>query len=386
MKVYIFAGREHHYLKLKPLHDSLKALGHFAGFIITNNSINIDPPEQFLANGEIDFLHLHSLLTNPMDLLDYKIRITDEFTNCDDFMWHVPPFWKYSSLMEMFETRRALEIMFSDPDLRPDAFIGLHENNFWVKNIAHTCSLHGVPHYIFQEGYLRDQDQETLNKQLLACEYSDKIFVWGESSKEKYIEAGIPESKIVISGPMHLQGWGRKKRNLNGPFTVIYCVPLMQHYKGNFVKDWQKLSAYLQKNNIRGMLRFHPMDNVNNPNLPILQGTDPFPALLQADLVLSQHSTLALEAMALGIPMLEFNLSSTPILQSWAEQGIADQISSEEEFSKILDTLLIDDFNDEQKAFLKREIQMEPSPIYTIIEEIVGEHGHPYVPAVGEEE
>ena len=277
MKVYIFAGREHHYLKLRPLYDALKALDHFAGFIITNNSINIDPPEQFLANSGVDYLHLHDLISSPMELLESKHKI-GELAGQDPFLWHVPPFWKYSSLMEMFETRCAVETMLRDPELRPDVFIGLHENNFWVKNIAHACSLNDVPHYVFQEGYLRDQDQETLNKQLIACEYSDKIFVWGKSSKEKYIEAGVPESKIVVSGPMHLQRWGRKERNLDGPFTVAYCVPLMRHYKGDFAKDWEKLSRFFRANNINGVLRFHPMDNVDNhPSSPIIRGTDPFP-------------------------------------------------------------------------------------------------------------
>ncbi len=374
MKVYMFAGREHHYLKLLPLYESLTVLGHFAGFIISNNSINIDPPEEFLANADVNYLHLHDVINNPMDLYRSRTEIYNDLTGIDRYSWHVPPFWKYSSLLEMYETRSAIDTLLSNGELRPDVFIGLHENNFWVKNIAHACMRHGVPHYVFQEGYLRDQDQETLNKQLLACEYSDKIFVWGESSKEKYIEAGVPESKIVVSGPMHLHKWGRKKRNLDGPFTVVYCVPLMQQYKGDFNKDWEKLSQFFKVNNINGVLRFHPMDNIDNPNLPIMQSTDPFPELLHADLVLSQHSTVALEAMALGIPMLEFNMSDTPILQSWADQGVTELISTEEDFSKMIDALIDYEFpNKEQQEYLNRELKMDENSVGIVIKKIVEE-------------
>ncbi len=59
MKIFIYAGRIHHYLKLKPIYDVLTLMGHDVAFIKANNAINIDPSTEYLTHSADVYLHIY---------------------------------------------------------------------------------------------------------------------------------------------------------------------------------------------------------------------------------------------------------------------------------------------------------------------------------------
>ena len=191
----IFVGREHHFRKLFNVGLELTNRGHNVVPVIANNAINIDPPQMNLGGHHI---HVYNYLSK-----QNVIFINSISKNYKKVVAHTPLFWKYYSIRELLLVYSAFRNFFSSED-KPSAMLILHENNFWAKTISFLCKRYEIPCFSFQEGLLRDKDQERFNKQSFSAEYSTKMFVWGKSSLDKYIKAGIPEDKMIVSGAAHL--------------------------------------------------------------------------------------------------------------------------------------------------------------------------------------
>ena len=68
INVGIFAGRKHHADKLMPLYKQFIADGHNAEFFYTANSVNIDPPAEFLLNTDVNSFDLRQLAVADLDV------------------------------------------------------------------------------------------------------------------------------------------------------------------------------------------------------------------------------------------------------------------------------------------------------------------------------
>lgn len=357
--VLIFAGRTHHYLKLEPIYNEMKDRGWNARFVIANNAVNIDPAYEFIS--ESDYVHMYDYF-NDDSMADMKALRTELMSDFNQRGWtdNVSPFWGVFSLNEFIEVYISFSNLIKNE--RPDVVIGLHENNFWVKTISALCAKNGIPHFVFQEGLLRDVDQETFKKQSSACEYSSKIFVWGEYEKEKYIQAGVPENKIVVSGPAHLDKWHRVKANreeharllnyfreyygLDSGLTIMFSPPLLHQYKGDVVMDLAYIASHVKNAQMNVIVKLHPFEGEQTANalkqklsgysnVKFYTETDPLPLIVASNIMVTQHSTIGIEALALGVPLIEFNLTDEKIIQSWSDLGLATRISSPRTLDKI---------------------------------------------------
>ena len=232
--IAVFVGRKHHAQKLMNIGRFLAFRGHTVFPITANNAINIDPPQEDIG----DYIHIYHYLTSA------DVEEIDDYVVNKEIQSNVPQFWKEYSLREQLLVFYAFRNYLQSDD-KPDAVLILHENNFWTKPLSFLCEQLGIPCFAFQEGLLRRKDQDDMMKQSFACEYSTKLFVWGDDSKRQYIEAGIPEEKIVVSGAPHLAGGTRVDREKK---RVMYFLPLLQHYYGNPQKDVEAIAAYCRNN------------------------------------------------------------------------------------------------------------------------------------------
>lgn len=290
--IAIFVGRKHHAQKLMNIGRFLAFRGHTVFPITANNAINIDPPQEDIGG----YVHVYHYLT------DADVKEIDDYVVKKEIQSNVPQFWKEYSLREQLLSFYAFRNYLQSDD-KPDAVLILHENNFWTKPLSFLCERLGIPCFAFQEGLLRRKDQDDMMKQSFACEYSAKLFVWGEDSKRQYIEAGIPEQKIIVSGAAHLVS--NKQRVENDRKRIVYFLPLMQHYVGNPQRDIELLASYCRENDFDFVVRPHPFDN--SIELPFIMDKreDVVDVILEADVALVQHSTTALECLALGTPVIE---------------------------------------------------------------------------------
>lgn len=354
----IFSGRQHHYLKLLPLYEHFDSNGDDIKFIIANNAINIDPSTEYLVDSGRKFVHIYDYLdgTSDIDMRTFKLS-AQLFKVLNGNGTGISPFWIQFSLREAVICYRAFESMLAYE--QPDAVIILHENNFWTKPLAYLCKLNGILCFAFQEGLLRHIDQENMRKQSLSCEYSDTIFVWSDFAKKAYIDAGIDEEKIVVSGPIHMDKWHvfrnsdegaeyRKevfiKHNFNPSYPlVVFALPLQQHYVGNLLADISALEQYCTQAGINLLVSVHPFDTELQKRISqegvSIYGQDSMPVVSISDCVIVQHSTIGLEALSLGIPIVEIDIGHNGIIQSWADDGVALRISSYDDFSPLVNTL-----------------------------------------------
>src|SRR3990167_3917471 len=280
---WVFSGRIHHFQKLSCVVDRLRELGCDARYYISDNAIGLDNAVEYLIPNSQPFIHALDFLdvnatqrTTEMthDILE-KIEAHNERES--DIRNYVNPFWLSYSVREACEfivaTENALD------QLKPDVVIVLHQQNFWTRPLGYLANRRGIPVVSFQEGRLRYRDEKTLNKQATAADDCQKLFCWSESARQAYIEAGIPESKLAVTGIPHLEQW------------------------------------------------FGYMAN-----------KETWPLIACSDMVISQLSTVAIETLALNVPLAELDLDHIGILESLAEQGVAIPIGGGE-LSKIKQVL-----------------------------------------------
>jgi hypothetical protein len=306
--IAIFVGRKHHAQKLMNIGQYLTMRGHAVYPITANNAINIDPPQMDIGQ----YVHVYRYLSQvDVDMVNDHVRHKELLTG-------VSAFWKEYSLRELMLVYVAFSRWLESDD-KPDAVLVLHENNFWTKPLSFLCQQKGIPCFAFQEGLLRRKDQETMRKQSFACEYSTRLFVWGEGSKRQYIEAGVPEKKIVVAGASHL--FTKKPRQENDPKTVTYFLPLLQHYKGDPQGDIEAIAAYCQSAGFDFIVRLHPFEQDVDIPFTVDRRENVVELILETDVALVQHSTTAIECLVLGTPIVEVNFSGKPMLEPLHEEN-----------------------------------------------------------------
>ena len=324
MKVQIFSGRIHHWLKLRNVYRELEERGHDVSFLIANNAINIDPPSEYLTRSVYRNTHVYPYITN-MEYSPYN-------PSSDNLFASIPPFWWLYSTRELEEVKRGVAALW-DKEGNPDAVLVLHENNFWTKLIAWLCKQRDVPCYSFQEGLLRHRDQETMNKQAMASEYSSGLFVWTERDKQAYIDAGVDEDKVDVVGCSHLDKKWLPERNLSSRPIVLLALPSLAEYVGDMMADVMRISSYCEQNNFHLVVRFHPFEKHLADQFPKTMkfdlNDDPLPSLVSSRLILGQHSTIMLEAVLLGIPAAEYNFSNKPLTEPLSDRWLVDSINQE---------------------------------------------------------
>ena len=329
--IAIFVGRQHHGLKLMNIGRFLAFRGHNVYPITANNAINIDPPQEGIG----DYVHVYHYLT------DKDVSDVDEYIVEKELRSNVPSFWKDYSLREQLLSFLAFRNYLQSDD-KPDAVLILHENNFWTKPLSFICEQLSIPCFAFQEGLLRRKDQDDMRKQSFACEHSTKLFVWGEDSKRQYIEAGIQEDKIIVSGASHLVsnriGMDNERKR------VVYFLPLLQHYHGNAQRDIEVFSAYCRKMGYDLIVRPHPFEKSLDIPFAIDNRDDIIAVITDADVALVQHSTTALECLVLGTPVIEVSLGKGNFIEPLhKEQQFIPVIKSYDDL-KLIETVISDDY------------------------------------------
>lgn len=332
---YIFyAGRVHHYLKLEPLRKYFEDNGHTATWVTSNNAINIDPNSEYLVKYGANYKHVFDYC-EPNDVAKWLTLYRETLSLLDsrNIVDKVAPFWLTYSLRETSQLLTLYPKMLKDID---GVFV-LHTNNFFTKPLAHVAKQMNIPVYAFQEGLLRDRDQETLNKQSYAADYCTKLFAWSGKAKSQYLNSGIDESLLSVTGAVHLDQFTnenvlerraeyKKKFKIHpGVAVVSYMLPFLAEYAGNVWDDVHKLKEFCSKVGIALIVRPHPMNSsFRIDGMKTDYNPDVLPLILASDLVLGQHSTIMAEAPALGTMFAEY--STEDVLES---PGIFPKIHSD---------------------------------------------------------
>ena len=387
--VLTFCGRVHHWQRLSLVVDSLRIRGAIAPYFCADNGPNYDPAVEYLIpSGEefihaLDFLDTESTERTTRMTHDILGKIAKHNEQKSDIRSFVSPFWLAYSVREACEflcaTEKALD------SIKPDLIMVLHTNNYWGRMLAHLGYRRNIPVVAYQEGRLRHRDEKTLKKQGSAADDCTKIMCWSESARQAYIEAGIPDSKLAVTGIPHLAEWfgymaepknwqlGKKIQKQSLGFDperwlVSFFPPLLSRYDGNPKTALGALADWSANNFTQLAIRLHPFEHEENveklkfgikdhPYAKVIE-KDTLPLIACSDVVISQHSTVAVETLALDIPLIEIDLDNVGVLESLAEQEVAIPMGGGE-LSKI-------------KQVLSGELKVNPVKLLEWITQNVG--------------
>ena len=325
--------------------------------LTADNCLNIDPSTEYLIPSEVEFIHnldylkdISSVTENTRlslkRLFDGEVG-TDVSTRLSSY---VDPYMLAYSFREAEECLKSFRLILSEE--APDVVVVLHENSFWTKTLAYLCAEKDILCIAFQEGLLRHRDQETHRKQTTSAEYVRYLLVWSEESKRAYIDAGIDKEKLSVVGIPHLDSLFKIQQNKDSweklrlgvregsgfgiaKPLVVFAPPILSRYEGDPVKAITEIVGWGTANYINIAICLHPLeprenlDSVrvaienNKHTARVFMGSITLDLIASSDLVITQHSSIGLESLALNIPTAILDFDNVGILESLADQGVA---------------------------------------------------------------
>jgi hypothetical protein len=339
MKVTVFLGRIHHAIKLLPLVVKLNNAGYEIQFLVSNNSINIDPPTEYLHKyGITRFHHAHDYVLKH-GLVTQAEADAINLIMCGDLVPTNSPFWLTSSIREAVYSLHGFSSYLDDN--KPMIVLALHENNFWVKQLFYLARQRGIRTISLMEGIILEREEEDLGKYSMGTTYTDMLFSWSEYDKKFYTDSSI----IVPVGPPHLDEWisaiasdvhGVARQNICTKYginhnkrVVLFAPPRLDLYRGDIGTAIQVLINYCISNGLELVLKLHPFqggaDQIKRsfPGLMVFSDDDASPFIFISDIVVTQTSTVSLEALCMGKQVVELDIDYIGLEQPLSKLGAA---------------------------------------------------------------
>ncbi len=202
------------------------------------------------------------------------------------------------------------------------SFIYTFENHMWEKMFcagfrlaSPRTLLVGYAHSIVNPMYL---SYSLSSRELATAPLPDRIAVNGPHARENLVASGFPPDRVVVTGAFRYPSIGKESplREKKAGRTVL--VPLTAGIDESLELALKSVLALGGVPGIRVILKPHPSISVdvllsNLPGLPpsVEVSSDPVDRLLdRADLVLYTSTTVAVEALGRGIPLVHVKSDS----------------------------------------------------------------------------
>lgn len=195
------------------------------------------------------------------------------------------------------------------------------------------CKKKVIPHFEVQHGMY------TTNS-LMAMPLSDKIFVWGEATKNALIEAGANNDQMKVTGSPKYDSLILRSNDYNKYVINHYDKTILfatQPVPSNItLQIINKIGSFLkEKEGIRLKVKPHPSENAEyykgfvkhfaDDNINVTDNNeDMIDLILNADVIIIISSTVGIEAAILDKPMICVNLSDQK--SEYVECGVALEV------------------------------------------------------------
>lgn len=301
------------------------------------------------------------------------------------------------AILAIETSRHAIEI------LRPRCLYLMDAYDLWAEALVVAARDAGVRSVEVQHGIIENNhsgylhlDGEVSPDRAQSSPYSplpDVIVVHGDRAKEALVESGrFPPDAIRVTGSPNIQSARhrqddrtaiRSRLGLAEDALVVLYFGAPHHI---FPADVEHLRAFLaccrSMPEIKALLRPHPADRgprayeveatAAGVEAPVLTQADPFELILAADIVIAFNSTTALDAMALERSVIHINMSGSPDLFRFVEDGGALRATSADELRAALITLRREDARGRQVRrqvdYVSRYYAPSANPAKTMLE------------------
>lgn len=289
---------------------------------------------------------------------------------------------RFVELIEYIEIlKRAIDIE------KPDIIIVWDDRSRFGKTVVATAHLKKIPSLIVMHGIIFDTSIIT-GAPDSGPTLADNMAVFGQYTKDCLIRSGVSPEKIVVTGsPMHDRivkmkfdkekicsqlGIDKDKK------IVVFTTQPMEHivYTTKSVAQERLVREIIKSlknlSDVQLVIKLHPAENGKMhkrivkemiANAVIIKDVDIYELLNASDLLLTETSTTALEAMLVEKPVIIINLDNKPEMIPFVRSGAAIGVYKPENIvSAVKDALYNEDIRkklaEKRKRFVYEQAYM----------------------------
>jgi UDP-N-acetylglucosamine 2-epimerase len=209
----------------------------------------------------------------------------------------------------------------------------------------------------------------------------DKLAVWGEATKRMFADRwGMPPDKLAVTGSVVHEHWAESiktaaedmRANLGVDpahrlvlFATSFLSVTPEYQSVNELLITTFLSVVRQLPRVRPVIKVHPdddmalhrqiVDRLGANDTIVVQDVEIRSLLAACDVLVTYYSTVAVEALLLGKPVVSLNLLPHLERESWVERGAVIEVQSTEGLTATLQSLLANGDTQARLADARRE-------------------------------
>ncbi|MCK4528888.1 CDP-glycerol glycerophosphotransferase family protein [candidate division WOR-3 bacterium] len=263
---------------------------------------------------------------------------------------------------------------------RPNLILLLNEHWWWERTLVIAAKLENIPTLAIQHGivhplhksyrYTKDEIAPDGGVESPYCPIPDKTAVYGPYYKEILtMVSAYPLNSVVVTGQprydilyhadkIYSKEEFLRKYNISPNHKIILwatqCHGLsdsenIKNFKAVFetMQNIKNTTLIIKQHPVEGkrytkMIKRH-MDNYKINTLLTPQKLDTYKLLYVCDLMITRHSTTAMEAVILNKPVIILNLSGEPDPVEYVKESVAIGVYKEGELKPAIERLLKDD-------------------------------------------
>lgn len=235
-----------------------------------------------------------------------------------------------------------------------------HDRHGMLAPIVLAAKSRKIPTYALQHGLINSAFGFTPLS-------ADRILCWGDVSSAKLSEFGVPSDQLDIVGnpaapdlPTHSAPPDVEPGcEVESRTDIEVVVTLATNHGPPPFERLRLVEGFLQATNgmdhVTRVIRLHPSERAEfytatlllHRNVCVESGLDPQLSRLgrQPHIVVCHNTTLGLDAMATGAPVVVFDYINSPLLgtQHWVESGDVSVARSPEDLARILRAIICDE-------------------------------------------
>ena len=240
-----------------------------------------------------------------------------------------------------------------------------------TEKLFHRYLNHKIPTLLLQHSFFKYYDEMYDDQKRYDSEFtydlkSDYFLLWGSADEDFYSKFGIKNKKLIVTGsPKHENYFIPKLQTKNNITTILLALNPMTNFSGlcnvksflNYEKLINKLLNFLNSlQNIKIIIKLHRGENFHNqllnnflklnfPEIPVFQTKSSKKLIQSCDLLIHttpefyEMSTIMLEAMILGKPIVEIFAEDKPIIS----KNKIIRLNFKDEFNKISEIIFNND-------------------------------------------
>ncbi len=387
-----FSGRDHHAKKLAELMSYMEEHGGLQIRFVTSafNSYNVDSFERPLIDQGLSYDLIQDWMNQELvsEMHQHNRAVQDEITSRmfnkdNNILDDISTIWTRDAFRDTIECY----VLFREylKDVQPDVVFVLHEANFWTKILAYWAHEMGIPIVSFQEGLYRPPGGNKYFSyfyQHALVDYSTRVCLWGNYTKDIFLNCGHTADKFAVVGAPHLDKLLAKpagermniREQTRGDLNIkqdqkviLLLLTPARIWSGDLQRDVQMVGEWvLHQQDVFLIVKWHPLEHDKLveqvkaqigetieklhlesfvPTTEIANriihehGRDITSLIWSSDLALIQDSTSGLECMVFGLPLIEVKFDSKPLKNSYFSDGVAERIHNPQDLSKLSDFL-----------------------------------------------